>query len=155
MADLIIDKRCPVYLLGFIGAIMEQVTSDVSHIYSSGVSNDYRDMFTSTLSSIDKDGYIQVASIGVVNNSHGFIGYEAPFMRSGPLVGDYGIDNYLYSAFVRQLDQPYKGSTYGKHGMIAVNDKLLQSDMEITIYYSSKLSKDPYWCFLKVKKTKL
>jgi hypothetical protein len=32
-------------------------------------------------------------------------------MRSGPLVGDYGIDNYLYSAFVRQLDQPFDWST--------------------------------------------
>ena len=90
MADLIIDKRCPIYLLGFIGAIMEQVTSDVSHIYHSDVTCDYRDVFTSTLSSIDKDGYIQVASIGVVNNSNGFIGYEAPFMQSGCPLCVYG-----------------------------------------------------------------
>lgn len=143
------------YLLGFIGGILDAVTTDDHYINYSKEAVDHLDIFTSTLGTVASDNTYQNATIGVVDNSQGFIGTEAPFMRSGPLIGDYGIDNYLFKAFVQQLDKPYKGNTYAKAGMLAVNDSLYESQGRITIYYSSKFSKDPYWFFITVNKIKL
>lgn len=153
--SIVLNSRCPVYLLGFIGGILESVTSDDPCITYNREAANHLDIFTTTLGAVGSDSTYQNATMGVIDNSQGFIGTEAPFMRSGPLIGDYGIDNYLFKAFVQQLDKPYKGVSYGKAGMLAVNDSLFESQGRITIYYSSKFSKDPYWFFITVNKIKV
>lgn len=153
--NLITNTQCPVYLLGFIGGILEQVTTDdvLTNYVNTCVS--HLDIFTTSLSSVDEHGCTHSATIGIVDNTNGLVGVEAPFMYNGPLKNDYGINNYLFSAFTKQLEKPYKNGTYASEGMVAVNDKQFSDVGRLTVYYSSKYSKDPYWVFITVIKIKV
>ena len=105
MTNINIDKSCPVYLLGFINGIIEQITKDVARINKTDVSSNYQDTYTCTLSSVDKDGCLNQSNKGKRKDcTSGFIGVN------------YNIDKQKWTArlqfYGKRKDICYKDTAY-------------------------------------------